>query len=137
MNPLDLFILKSSFIEEKLTEIHLDNHRVLVQVHGTKEDRANNRIKKIVISRYDKICKRIARNLKDLARTWQEEYGVEVYMSEEEFIKKLKPILIDFRSDRSVSMLFDATNMFGDRRIEVIFKRSGKIESIGLANPED
>lgn len=136
MNIIDSF-LKQSHLTERVKEIDIENTTVLVQTKGIDEGKAQRKIKKYIMKRWDKILSKIEGEMREKTNKWEDSYGIEVHLSKEKFISNLKPVLIEVYDDGSSCILFDANNMFADRKIEVKISKYGKIESIGLADLEE
>ena len=137
MSIIKEFLKGDSLLNENVTEIDFKDSKVILQYNKMSEKKAMSKVKRYVLSKYDRICRIISKKLKPVAQKWQDDYGIEFTMSREKFIEKLKLVMIDVKKDGTMVLVFDANNMFGDRSVELILSKRGKLEVIDLDEPED
>jgi len=137
MSILRIYLEEDNLLQENIKEIEFKEKKVILQYTKIPEKKAMDRVKKYVFAKYAKICKNIAKRYKKSAQSWEEEYDIDLSMSTENFIKNLSLIMIDVKKDKTIVLVFDANNMFGDKTIEVFITSRGVIEAIELNSPED
>jgi hypothetical protein len=137
MSVIKEFLNGDVLLNENVTEINFKDFIVILQYNKMTEKKAMNKVKRHITSKYDRICRIISKKLKPIAQKWQKEYGIEFNMSREKFIEKLKLVMIDIKKDGTMVLVFDTGDMFGDRNIEIVLSKRGRLEVVDLNDPED